>query len=275
VDIALYFITALAYGILAVWDYRLQLADPEAPDALNRQRAEARIYALIPVVWLLHAGVIYPGLFMSSGLNLALGHVFSLIGLLVVALYWVGSRTEPIGILRAAVLLLAALLALMPTVFPSAHTVNAHTLAFQAHIMVSLAAYSLFVIAALHATIMSVQEKRLHAGLLSGVFGRLPPLVVMDTLLFRMVMTGFILLTFAVLSGVLFSEALFGKPFTWNHKNLLGLMSWIVFAALLLGRWGYGLRGRRAARWTIVGFVILCLGYLGSKFVLEVILHKV
>jgi ABC-type uncharacterized transport system permease subunit len=97
----------------------------------------------------------------------------------------------------------------------------------------------------------------------------------MDVLLFRMVLTGFVLLTLAVASGILFSEEVFGRPFTFNHKNFLGVISWGIFAALLIGRWGYGWRGRRAARWTIAGFTVLALAYVGSKLVLEVILQRV
>jgi ABC-type uncharacterized transport system permease subunit len=121
---------------------------------------------------------------------------------------------------------------------------------------------------------MTVQERRLQSGEMRTGLGRLPPLVVMDALLFKMVLTGFVLLTLAVASGILFSEEVFGRPFTFNHKNFLGVISWAIFAGLLLGRWGYGWRGRRAARWTIAGFLVLALAYVGSKLVLEVILKR-
>ena len=121
---------------------------------------------------------------------------------------------------------------------------------------------------------MALQERRLQAGEVGGRLGRLPPLVAMDAILFKMVMTGFVLLTLTLASGLLFSEELFGRPFKFNHKNLLGVISWAIFAGLLVGRWGYGWRGRRAARWTIAGFVVLVLGYLGQKVVLELILHR-
>ena len=147
-------------------------------------------------------------------------------------------------------------------------------LAFELHIVASLLAYSLFLIAALHAGLMAMQERRLHAGEMSGPFGRLPPLVAMDALLFRLVLVGFVLLTLTVLSGLLFSEELFGKPFRFTHKNLLGVLSWLVFGGLLLGRWGYGWRGRRAVRWTLTGCAILALAYVGQKVVLELILHR-
>ena len=70
------------------------------------------------------------------------------------------------------------------------------------------------------------------------------------------------------------SEELFGKAARFNHKTVFGVLSWIVFAALLGGRHVYGWRGRIAVRWTLTGFLMLVLAYIGSKFVLEVILGR-
>jgi ABC-type uncharacterized transport system permease subunit len=96
----------------------------------------------------------------------------------------------------------------------------------------------------------------------------------MEKLLFRVIWVGFILLTLTLLSGIVFSEEVFGQPLKFTHKTLFGIISWGVFAALLTGRQLYGWRGRIAIRWTLAGFIILLLAYLGSKFVLEVILQR-
>jgi ABC-type uncharacterized transport system permease subunit len=96
----------------------------------------------------------------------------------------------------------------------------------------------------------------------------------METLLFRIIGAGFVLLTLALASGVLFSEEIFGKPMTFSHKTLFAWLSWIIFAALLAGRSTYGWRGRVAVRWTLAGFLTLVLAYVGSKFVLEVVLGR-
>ena len=96
----------------------------------------------------------------------------------------------------------------------------------------------------------------------------------MEAVLFRIIWTGFILLTLTLASGIVFSEELFGKPLQLSHKTLFGIISWAVYAALLGGRQLYGWRGRMAVRLTIAGFILLLLAYVGSKFVLEVILHR-
>ena len=96
----------------------------------------------------------------------------------------------------------------------------------------------------------------------------------MEALLFRLIHVAFVLLTVTVASGALFSESLFGKAFAFNHKTVFALLSWLIFASLLLGRHLRGWRGRVALRWTIAGFITLMLAYVGSRFVLEVLLAR-
>jgi ABC-type uncharacterized transport system permease subunit len=164
---------------------------------------------------------------------------------------------------------LAPLLA--PSVHPLAHT---ELPAFRVHLVISLAAYSLFTIASLQALVMAVVERRLHGGSLPSFLQRLPPLLTMERMLFQILAAGFALLTLTLGSGMLFSEELFGRPLRFTHKVVFGIAAWLIFAALLAGRRIYGWRGRVALRWTLAGFLALILAYLGTKFVLEVILRR-
>jgi ABC-type uncharacterized transport system permease subunit len=82
------------------------------------------------------------------------------------------------------------------------------------------------------------------------------------------------LLTLTVLSGVVFSEQLFGIAFRWDHKNVFTMLSWALFGLLLAGRVWRGWRGRTALSFTLTGFATLLLAYVGSRFVLEVVLHR-
>jgi ABC-type uncharacterized transport system permease subunit len=164
---------------------------------------------------------------------------------------------------------------LLPGVFPADHQLN-HTdlLAFKIHVAVAMLAYSLFTIAMLHAVLISLVEKRLRHATLPRVLRNLPPLMTMEGLLFRMIGMGFFLLTLTLVSGIMFSEEIFGKVWQFNHKVLFGFISWCVFAVLLCGHRFYGWRGKIAVRWTVSGFAFLLLAYLGSKFVLELLLHR-
>jgi ABC-type uncharacterized transport system permease subunit len=99
-------------------------------------------------------------------------------------------------------------------------------------------------------------------------------LLTMEKLLFRMITLGFVLLTLTLLSGVVFSEQLFGTVVRWDHKTIFSLLSWLLFGTLLAGRKWQGWRGKTALKFTLFGFAILLFAYIGSRFVLEVILHR-
>ena len=77
-----------------------------------------------------------------------------------------------------------------------------------------------------------------------------------------------------VLSGVVFSEQVLGVAFKWDHKTILSLLSWMLFAVLLAGRHWRGWRGKTVLSFTLSGFLTLMLAYVGSRFVLEVLLHR-
>ncbi|MES1981666.1 MAG: cytochrome c biogenesis protein CcsA [Pseudomonadota bacterium] len=268
-NLPLYLITFLAYGSLAIYFWRVQASGDG--DALSR----GAIGHVVLVPMALHAYLLYDGLFVGGEMNLGLTYVLSLILWLTMLVYWVGHLFYPIASLQTLVLPLVAIGVMLPIVFPPGHPHLNHTsVAFDAHILAAMLVYSLFTIAALHAGLMSIVEKSLHSATLPRVLRTLPPLLTMETFLFRIIGAGFILLTLTLASGIAFSEQVFGKPWEFNHKILFGVISWGVFAALLLGHRFYGWRGRTAVYWTMSGYVFLLLAYLGSKFVLEVLLHR-
>jgi ABC-type uncharacterized transport system permease subunit len=188
--------------------------------------------------------------------------------------YWIARFFYPIASLQTLVLPLTAVGAVLPAIFPAVHTLVNTSFAFNAHVLAAMLVYSLFTIAALHAGLMFLVEKRLHHPTLPRLLRTLPPLLTMEKLLFRIVAVGFVLLTLTLISGVVFSEQVFGKPWQINHKFVFGVLSWSVFAALLLGHRFYGWRGRKAVHWIMSGYAFLLLAYLGTKFVMEILLHR-
>ena len=97
----------------------------------------------------------------------------------------------------------------------------------------------------------------------------------MEKLLFQLLGIAFLLLTATLLTGIFFSENLFGKAFQITYKTVFAAFSWVIFGGLLYGHWKFGWRGKLAMRWTLIGFVLLLLSYVGSKFVSEIILQRV
>jgi ABC-type uncharacterized transport system permease subunit len=95
------------------------------------------------------------------------------------------------------------------------------------------------------------------------------PLLRLERLTFRFVGAGFVVLSLALLLG-----AWFASPWRWDHKAVFSILGWLVFASLLAGRRAFGWRGPRATRWLYAGAGLLLLAYVGSRFVLEVLLQR-
>ena len=219
---------------------------------------------------------IYGDLFPEGEMRFGFGAAITLMLWLALLFYWIESFYARLEGLQMVVLPLAAVAALLPLALPAQHVLpHATSPVFRAHFMMAMLAYSLATLAALHALLMAAAERRLHKGRLSRALANLPPLLTMEALLFRLILIAFILLTLTLASGILFSETLFGKALTFDHKTIFAIISWAIFAALLAGRHLYGWRGRIALRWTLAGFVALMLAYVGTRFVLEVILGRV
>lgn len=269
-------VCAALYGALAFYFWRRHWADANVASASTDTESRHGIeHAALLAPFALHTWLLAGSMFGAGGMYLGVGNALSLILWLTVLIYGLGSLFYRLDGLHALVLPAAAITVTLPVAFPSAHALaNTETLAFKAHLLIAMAAYSLFTIASLHVLLMAIIERRLHAGTLPQALANMPPLLTLETLLFRIITAGFVLLTLTIASGVLFSEELFGKPVRFSHKTVFGVLSWLIFAALLGGRIVYGWRGRTAVRWTLAGFLTLVLAYIGSKFVLEVILGR-
>jgi len=265
-DILLHVIVAALY-VAAAWVCRPHEAGRATPAGLRPLS--------IGLALAVHAVVIVRAIVTPAGLDLSFPHALSLVAGLAVLVAWASGALRILPGVAIMILPVAALCASLPALsgrphpFPYADAPWA-----AAHISVALVAYALFVVAALQATVLTGIEQRLHRGAPAAAEPATPPLLTLERYLFRLIGIGFVLLTVALASGILFSESLFGKPVTFTHKNVFSVAGWAAFAVLLFGRWRYGWRGRTALKWILAGTLLLVLGYLGSKFVLEVLLHR-
>lgn len=219
---------------------------------------------------------LYTSLFGTGSMCFSFSLALSLMLWLAVLMYWLESFFSKMDGLQPLVLPFAAICTLLPVVFPQVHVIaHAQAWGFKLHFMAAMLAYSLFTLSALHAVFMGIVERKLHHKELNKYLASLPPILAMEALLFRMIIIAFSLLTVALGSGILFSEAIFGKTLTLDHKTFFAFASWGIFAALLIGRRVYGWRGRIALRWTMTGFLFLMLAYIGSRFVSEILLGRI
>ncbi len=273
-DSLLHFSTAACWLALAGLAWRAArpaiAAGPAGP-------AEVRIESvLIPVALVLLAMLAFRGIVVAVGLNLGVANAVSLLVWLTALIYWLAGLAYPgLAGMQGLMAPLALGAVLLQGTVPSRHVVTytAEPL-FTMHFAIAMLAYALVIVATVHAVVMLAEEKWLHRGVLPPFLRALPPLLEMEALLFRILLAAFILLTLTVVSGVFFSELLFAKPFAFTHKNVFAILSWLIFGSLLAGHYLWGWRGRKAVRWTLAGFTMLLLAYVGSKFVLEIILKR-
>ncbi len=274
----LYLAVALIYGAVALFFWRRAYATTSAaPDTVARSAVNwSNCLILLGIV--LHGWILLRAVFVEHGMNLGLGNAISLIIWLMVLIYWLGSWFYQLVSLQMFVLPIAVFGVLFELLAPSDRVLSvASRPALMLHLGLSLVAYSLFTIAALHAILTSALDRGLRRGNTPIALRDAPPLIALETLLLRIIQLGFVLLTLALASGFLFSEQVFGQAITFphnTHKVVFGVLSWLIYAAFLIGHRFYGWRGRTAATLTLVGFGLLLLSYVGSKLVLEVILHR-
>jgi ABC-type uncharacterized transport system permease subunit len=268
--ILLHLVPSSTYALVGLIQWHLL----RSQSGRNGNGNRASVSILLGAALLTHGYALWLDMFEGGMLHFGLAIALSLTLWLALLMYFAESFVTRIDSLLALAMLPAAVCAFLPAVLPGSMHVSADGWAFRLHFVVAMLAYSLFTLAALHAVMMAVAERQLHHAQLTSRIGGLPPLLTLENLLFRLIGVAFIFLTLTVGSGVLFSEQVFGKPLTLNHKTIFTIASWLLFGILLIGRHLRGWRGRIAQRWTLAGFICLFLAYAGTRFVLEVLLHK-
>ncbi|WP_454736667.1 cytochrome C assembly family protein [Cupriavidus necator] len=237
-----------------------------------------------------HGMLLHETIFPAERMVFGFAFALSAMLWLGVGIYWIESFFFSLAGLGLIVIPVALVASLMPLAFPGSQILGyAARPLFKLHFIIANVAYGLFTLAAFHAFLMLLAERRLHgfrhaparasepqpSQWLGRWLDLLPPLLTLEKLLFRLIGAGFVLLTLTIASGLLFSEELFGRAFRLDHKTVFALISWAMFGGILAGRIFRGWRGKVALRWVIASFGILLLAYVGSRFVIEVVLHRI
>lgn len=218
-----------------------------------------------------HLFHLYSTLISDQGLQFGFFNAASAIGAINSLLILLMSLKRQTEIMATIILPITALTIIFEIVFPGSLLLPPESpIGLQMHVLASIIAYSLLGLAALMSLLLAIQNHLLHNHHPGGLLHHLPPLQILEKMLFDSIFAGFIGLSIALASGFIFLENLFAQHLV--HKTILGIIAWLVFGILLLGRLIMGWRGRTAIRWTLSGFVSLMLAYFGSKFVLEFII---
>ena len=244
-------LTLLLYLVITVRIFTFE--SPKKPS----QSQKIQLQFLLIGVLSTHALLLYPAIFSPQGLNLGFFNMLSLIAWLVIFLLSLNFLQKPVQSLLVVFAPLAFILVLLAAFLPSNHLMDNLKSGVKMHIVTSIIAYSIFVLAALQAIFMAIQEHKLRQKQAGWVIQHFPALTTMETFLFQLLQAGFLFLTLGLVSGGLYLDNIFAQHLA--HKTILSIFAWFMFAYLLIGHWRYGWRGRVAIRWTIIGFSCLML----------------
>ncbi len=240
---------------------------------INRARVRTTGIVLAGLALVAHAGFAWLKVNSDLGWDVNFINVLSLAGLLValvLLLTGLGTRSLEAGVLVFPGV--AVLVWLQWLSKPAPMFLDHMPAMLQFHILTALLAFSLLALAAANAILLWIQDYLLRTPRPISQLELLPPLIVLEQLMFRLIMAGWVLLTLALAAGLTFVYDLLSQHLM--HKTVLSVISWLLFGLLLGARWWLGWRGRRAVNWTLVAMVFLVLAYFGSRFVLELLLDR-
>ncbi len=221
---------------------------------------------------LLHAFLLVHTLYLPDGLNLSLVNALSFTGWLIASVLVSFSLLWPLENLGIILFPFSGVTLLFAYLFPSRYILfTSDSWPLEIHVLLAILAYALLALAATQALVLALQDYRLHNRQPGGLLRGIPPLLTVEALLFQIIGIGFVVLSLALLSGLLFIEGLWTQAML--QKTFLSMIAWLVFGVLLWGRWRFGWRGRTAIFWTLSGFGTLMLAYFGSKWLFEVFLE--
>ena len=257
-------------ALLAIVLYLVAAGGLARPLLSGGQPLKRLALSVAGVAVVIHAGIL---LGMHRGaLDLHFFAALSLVAFVVSTLTLLVSLSRPVAALGVIVFPLTAVLIAVDSFLAPPTLPHAMDWQIKLHVTVALIAFSVLSMAAALAILLAVQERALRHRQFGPWLRALPPLTLTETLLFRLIGAGFALLTLTLLTGALFVDNLFGQHLA--HKTILSIVAWLVFGTLLYGRWRHGWRGQRAVNLTLLGMAMLVLAFFGSKFVLELILHR-
>lgn len=240
---------------------------------MRRQAAAPVLFSVVLAAGLAaHGFGLYHQMVLPDGYHFALFKISSLFFWTANFLILLSSLRKPLHNLFLITLPISVA-ALLGSLYSEANAapvylkLNAET---ASHILLSILAYSTMIVATVQTLLLAYQNYQLRHRHPTGLVRLLPPLQTMEHLLFELLWVGEVLLTLVIITGIFQIESISAQHL--HHKIVFTALAWLIYAILLWGRHYLGWRGNSAIRWSLSGFASLALAYLGSKFVLEMIL---
>ncbi|MGF1693818.1 cytochrome C assembly family protein [Photobacterium kagoshimensis] len=205
------------------------------------------------------------------GQNLSILNVASLISFMIATLTTFATLKMRVWFLLPVVYSFAAINLTAATLLPGSFITHleGHPQVLL-HISLALFSYSTLMIATLYAIQLAWLDHKLKTKKSLLINPNIPPLMMVERQLFKIILVGNSLLTITLVTGFIFIEDMLAQG--KMHKALLSLMAWGVYSVLLWGHYHKGWRGRRVVWFSLVGAFLLTLAYFGSRFVKEIII---
>ncbi|MEH6636745.1 MAG: cytochrome c biogenesis protein CcsA [Halioglobus sp.] len=239
----------------------------------RHQQIDRGVIALSLGALLLHGFIAWDGIIGETGVSLGFYKVSALLFLVINIACITSLARRPLQNLLVVLFPLSALAVLVSTFAPAtAPVVSNFSGGILLHISSSILAYSVLTLAAFQSALLAVQDHQLKHRHTRGIIQILPPLQLMESMLFELLWIGVILLSIAIASGFVFIDDIFAQSLV--HKTVLTIIAWLLFSVLLWGHYQLGWRSRTAVRLTLAGFALLMLAFFGSKLVLELVLQR-
>ncbi len=130
------------------------------------------------------------------------------------------------------------------------------------HVTLALLGNAVFALAFAVSAAFLLQQNMLRSKRGGAILHRLPAIQTLDRMSLVFLLWGFPLLTLGIVTGGFWSMSATGHFWSWEPRETLAVLTWLLYAGLLQLRLLGGLHGRKAAEWTIAAFTLLLASYL-------------
>jgi len=225
---------------------------------------------MLALTWFLHGASLLIYWVESPG-RFGFASAMSVTAWMVSTIYGIETQLQPKLRARWTLAALGAAAILLNLRYPGTVNPRLPSIWLPLHWALGIASYGLIGAAVFHALLLRRADDAMRNA--HAEDGQLPVLA-LERLMFQFVTAGFIFLTATLVAGAGFAEVLYGSGWRWDHKTIFSVLAWLSLGTLLVARWRLGWRGKRAARLLYASAGLLLMGYVGTRFVLEVLLNR-
>ncbi len=206
----------------------------------------------------------------DQGIRFSLVAAVAIATLLVQGMYLIGLWQHGIRGLGLLLLPATAVPLLLVPLLPengSEQWIHTSSLLESGHLLISLLAYAILTLAAIHAIMHLLLDRALKKKKISPLMQAMPSLFEIEIHLFAQVRWATSLLAIGILTGLTWQWVELQHFTLFNHKVLLALFSFAVLLLLLSKRKKAGWHGRRASHMVLAAYTLLLLAYFGVKLI--------